>query len=337
MFSSYDEIYHLIKDDLNEMNKIRSKTIIKYILGWISLFASIIIPAIFGLSIPNAGIQWLAAFVFFFGTVASIVSIFKTLGSFRMAFKRKVVKRLLKALFESANLPEDDPNYEMKWGYATNGKIDNFLIGESGLFYLNRIDRVAGKDLIIGKIGSTAFYFSELRLYKQVKSSGNERKNRKLIPRYQGVLYLADFHKHFKGHTVLRDKQIFSFQHVKRFFRHHYHRMLSGKKLTTIKMENDEFNKYFKVRTTNEFEARYILSPNLMEDLVAFRKRNRNPIDIAFRKRFISLFLYNKKDYFEPSIYNSMKKQSKIAYDDLILFFRIINDLNLNTRIWSKE
>ncbi|WP_339226052.1 DUF3137 domain-containing protein [Oceanobacillus sp. FSL K6-2867] len=336
MFSSYDEIYQLIKSDIDDMNKIRSKTILKYIFGWISLLASIIIPAIFGLSIPNAGIQWLAAFVFFFGTIASIVSFFKTLGSFRMAFKRKVVRSLLKALFESAKVPEDNPNYEMKWGYASRGKINNLLIGESGLFYLNRIDRVSGEDLITGKIGATDFYFSELKLFKQVRDYQG-RSSTKLKSRYQGVLYLADFHKNFQGHTVLQDKKAFSFQHLKRYFRHHYHRVLSGKKLTAIKMENDEFNKYFKVRTTSEFEARYILSPNLMEDLVAFRKRNRNPIDIAFRKRFISLFLYNKKDYFEPRIFDSMKKQSKLVYDDLILFFRIINDLNLNTRIWSKE
>ncbi|MCM3398226.1 DUF3137 domain-containing protein [Oceanobacillus profundus] len=336
MFSSYDEISYLLKDDINEMNKIRFKTLLKYIFGWIFLFASIIIPAIFGLSIPNAGIQWLAAFIFFFGTIASIVSFFKTLGTFRMAFKRKVVRSLLKALFETANLPEDNPNYEMKWGYSSQGKINNLLIGESGLFYLNRIDRVSGEDLIKGKIGSTDFYFSELKLFKQVRDYRG-RSNTKLKTRYQGVLYLADFHKHFKGHTVLRDRKLFSFQHLKRYFRHHFHRMLSGKKLITIKMENDEFNKYFKVRTTSEFEARYILSANLMEDLVAFRKRNRNPIDIAFKKRFISLFLYNKKDYFEPSIFDSMEKQSKLVYDDLILFFRIINDLNLNTRIWSKD
>src|SRR5699024_11357364 len=103
------------------------------------------------------------------------------------------------------------------------------------------------------------------------------------------------------------DKKLKSFAHLKRTIRLFLNRLLSKKQMDTIRLESKEFNDYFKTRTTNEFEARYILTPNFMEKLVEFTKKRHYPLDVPFQKEYISMSVATKKSFNKPSIFKAMK------------------------------
>src|SRR5699024_11105156 len=109
------------------------------------------------------------------------------------------------------------------------------------------------------------------------------------------------------------------------------------RKLNRIKLENPTFNRLFKTKTTHEIEARYILTPNFIEKIIAFRKKRRIPIDIAFRQNFISIACFSKKSFFKPSILIWMDHgQVKDVYHEFVFFLFSIEELELNKRMWSK-
>src|SRR5699024_8987218 len=219
--------------------------------------------------------------------------------------KNIIVKEMVKELIETCELPDDYPSKEREWAYSRGG-MSSIKISNSGLFLIEKTDRVRGHDLIYGKIGLTKFYFSSLTLYKRV-TSGKKSERYKFKKKFKGILFLAEFNKNFRGHTLLRDRKIKSFSHLKRYIWLFFTSLVRGKKLNRIKLENKEFNQRFKTKTSDEIEARYILTPRFMEKLVSFSKESRNPVDISFRREYINIALSSKKNFYNPSIFRSMK------------------------------
>src|SRR5699024_12407094 len=129
-----------------------------------------------------------------------------------------------------------------------------------------------------------------------------------------------------------------SYSHLKRYFLRVSESWASRNDLRKIEMENPHFNYKFKAKTSNEIEARYILTPNVMEKLIAFRKRRRKPIDISFKANKVGMAVSSKRGHFKASIFRFVKHaRVKQVYEGLIFFFTIIEELDLNTRIWSKN
>src|SRR5699024_4117330 len=108
--------------------------------------------------------------------------------------------------------------------------------------------------------------------------------------------------------------------------------------LRRIEMENPDFNHKIKTKTSNEIKASYILTTNIIEKIIAIRKKSRKLIDISFKAKKVEMIESSKKYHNMSSIFSFMKHgQVKEVYEDLIFFFTIIEELDLNTRIWSKN
>lgn len=67
-----------------------------------------------------------------------------------------------------------------------------------------------------------------------------------------------------------------------------------------IKLDNPEFEKYYNVYCTDPIYARYVLTPKMMELLVAFQKMNDKELRMAFIDNYFYLLVVNDKDRFEP-------------------------------------
>lgn len=352
MFRSYDYISKLLNKNIKQANKIKLTTIVKYLSSLIVVIVGSIIllkiaadPNLLNLEPTYGDLQtnnavragsYLLIFILVLGL---LIFWFRTSRHFKRQYKDIIVKEMVKQLIETYQLSDDDTDAELKWNYSGRGRMPNNGIYKSGLFIMDRIDKAFGSDLIWGKLGFTKYFLSALTLYEERTVEGNSQNRKqykKLKKRFQGVLFLADFNKSFKGHTLLQDKRVKSYQHFKRYIRMLFYK--SGRrKLNRIKLENPTFNRLFKTKTTHEIEARYILTPNFIEKIIAFRKKRRIPIDIAFRQNFISIACFSKKSFFKPSIFRRMKHgQVKDVYNDLCFFLSIIEELELNTRIWSK-
>jgi hypothetical protein len=170
-----------------------------------------------------------------------------------------------------------------------------------------------------GKLKGTKIRFSELDV-KLVTGSG---KNRSTKTVFKGMFYVADFNKYFKTYTkVIPDYR-------KSWF----------KRKTRVKLEDVEFEKLFEVYSEDQIEARYILSTSLMRRIVEYKRKTGHEIYIAFNNNKIFVAVRIARDLFEPRIFTTLYdiKPLYSYYNDLMMVISIVDELNLNQRIWTRE
>jgi len=236
--------------------------------------------------------------------------------SYQKEFKEQVVKKIV-ALIN----PE--------WQYDPYAHISEEQYKASKLFP-EKYDRYKGDDLVTGKIDKTDFKISELETEYKEKGS----KSTTWVTIFSGLFIHVDFNKEIKGETLVlpdtAEKLLGGF----------------GKKLQSmssrgqlINMENIEFEKLFVVYGTDQIEARYILTPTMMEVMVALAKKFEDDIYFSFVGSRVYIAISFFEDLFEPEIYSTgvnfddMKKMN----EQFSIIEVIINEMNLNTRIWTKD
>lgn len=219
--------------------------------------------------------------------------------------------------------------------YAPTSHIAEHEFRSSEIFKRG-IDRFRGEDLVAGQIDKTGIRFSELHAeYKTTTTDSKGRRRTKWHTIFKGLYFVGDFNKDFKGRTlVLPDtaEKLFGFL---------------GKKLQSmnlsrddlIRLEDPEFEKLFVVYGTDQIEARYILSPSLMKRISDFKKKLGAPLYLSFTHSNVHIAISQSKNMFEPRIFRSLLDFGLVQdyMEDLQLAIGIVDDLNLNLRIWSKE
>jgi hypothetical protein len=235
-------------------------------------------------------------------------------------FKNCVIRQLVALL---------DPGLE----YYPHRHIGEAEYRESDIFR-NDIDRFNGDDLVEGVLGATRLRFSELVHEERHETTDSKgRKRTRWVTVFKGVFFIADFNKHFLGRTYVVPDARGSFLGIGKLFE-----KWSFGRGDIVELENPEFESLFTVYGTDQVEARYILSPSLMERLVNFRNKANTRIHISFihSKVFVALSVY--QNLFEPKIFSS-GLQSGYLWDYfryLALVTGIVDELNLNLRIWGK-
>ncbi len=238
-------------------------------------------------------------------------------------FKSKVIYRVIKFIDKSLE-------------YKPENCISTTDYYASKLFP-RRCDRYKGDDYVYGNVGKTKLRFSEL--FTQYKtetrdSKGNRRTRWHTI--FRGIFFIADFNKHFNGETmVLPDT-------AQKLFGNWLGNLFQSWNFTRddlIKLEDPEFERLFVVYGTDQIEARYILSTSLMKRIVDFKKKTGKTIHLSFINNEIYVAVSYNKNLFEPKIFKTLLDFNVIReyYSDLQLALGIIEELNLNTRIWSKQ
>ncbi|BDY13092.1 DUF3137 domain-containing protein [Hydrogenimonas cancrithermarum] len=238
------------------------------------------------------------------------------MGSYRRRFKERIFRKIVTRI---------DPNLI----YIPDGMIPKTIFRLSGLFS-DDIDHYDGNDLIRGKIGETPIEFSDLTVEKET-TDAKGRKDRHTI--FAGTFIMTEFHKSFK-HTTMVFPDIAE----------RYLGVLGGwlqgmasKKL--VRMDNPAFEKEFKVYADDPIEAHYLLTPIIMEKLVALKKRADAPLYLSFKYDKLFIAIANGGDWFEPTLLKSLLSIDifKAYIENLNLILGIVEELNLNRRIWSKE
>jgi hypothetical protein len=250
------------------------------------------------------------------------------------SYKSLVVANMMESMLKLCSLPNETKDYEYYCEYSPTNRIDDLWIQKSRLFDI-RIDETLGEDLFKGKLGLTDFMFSELRLIQEQHSSDSDGHSTKTkVDMFKGILFIADFHKDFEGITIINSN----------IGRGVIGRMLgrlsssSFKPPIKLELESEAFNKVYQVRTTDEIKARYLLSSSMMERLVDFKKRNKMPISISFVDSFMCVSMWSNKNHFEGKVSKPVTgKNLEVVYQDLKFLFGMIEDFDLNTRIWNKE
>ena len=158
---------------------------------------------------------------------------------------------------------------------------------------------------------------------KRVTTDSKGRRQEHWIDIFRGFFFIADFNKNFQGQTVV--------------FRNSWFKLNLGKQ--RVKLENPNFEKQFDVFSTDQVEARYILTPNLMERLLELDSRFPGKITVSFRDSSVIIAIPDQTNHFETNIWECQLNTDKLKreFGTLVNLFQIIHDLNLNLRIWTKD
>lgn len=243
-------------------------------------------------------------------------------SGYRKAYKSEVVGSVVAAYLDGLR-------------YRPEGTIARRQFEWSGL-YTQGIDRYRGEDYIEGTLDKTEFAFSEVHAeYKITTTDSKGRRRTSWRTIFKGIFFIADFHKDFRARTVVLPdtaQRLFgSFGQTLQSF--------SGGRGELVKLEDPEFEREFCVYGDDQVEARYILSPSLMRRILDYKRKFRSDMRLAFRDSKVFVALSCDKNRFEPRVFESIADGALIAEyrADLDLIIGIVNDLNLNTRVWSKE
>lgn len=181
-------------------------------------------------------------------------------------------------------------------------------------------DSYSGNDLIYGDYNGVSFKFSDLFLQKRVEMVDEKGKTKVSYETiFRGICFIAEFNKNFTSKTyALSNRRSVGFP--------------------KFEMDDSEFEKVFNVYGDDRINAFYILTPNLMENILKLRNLFKSPLNLAFLNNKIYIYIEFGKDSFEPDI-----KKSLVGDDSLILRYKaeilallnIINELKLNRKIFK--
>lgn len=259
--------------------------------------------------------------VFALGIFYLIYFIFRKFLKFRKQyvddFKDKVINTLVKFIHNSLEYEKDM--------CITRGEFDTSRI------FRSPYNRYSGDDYVSGVIDKTAIKFSELH----VKHVTQRDKRTETTPVFNGIFFIGDFNKNFRGSTfVLPDTAEKIFKGLGKFMQ-----SLNPFYGDLVKLENPEFEKEFVVYSSDQIEARYILSLSLMERLLSLKKRLGRKVYFSFINSNINIAIDYNKNLLEPTIIRTLDNFNLIkSYFELLNeMIAIVEELNLNTRIWTKE
>jgi hypothetical protein len=210
------------------------------------------------------------------------------------------------------------------WNFSAGAHLPKQHFLPMGL--VRKFNSIEGGNLIHGKHGETNFSFSYLRL--------NTDSNNQSSTVFEGMIVVADFHKEIKGKTIVwpdkasRDFGTWLGRKIKEFGR---------RGLDAVFLEDPVFERTFAVYSSDQIEARYILTPAMMNRLVELSRKYGNKLSFSFFRGKVCIAIKNLKP-FDTSL------NAPVSPEDLFYQFNrpidqvteIIDALHLNTRIWTK-
>ncbi len=239
-------------------------------------------------------------------------------SDFKMEYKKIVIGKLMHFI-------------EPDLAFTPNLFINKLKYDKSKIF-LSNPDIFTGEDLVTGKIEKTQVEFCELHTQdRQTDHKGRTT----YITIFKGLFFIADFNKNFQGQTyVLSDFG----ERFLGFFGKLMQNINVGRP-DVVRLEDPEFEKMFVVYSSDPVEARYILSPAFMQRLVAFRNKMNSSVQLSFVDSQMYMAIPMKKNLFDPSL-----RKTVMNFEDMQEYYRqilfctdIVDEMNLNIRVWTKE
>jgi hypothetical protein len=191
--------------------------------------------------------------------------------------------------------------------------------------------RYNGDDWVGGKLGQTDIEFSEIHVedYRKDKDGKDQ-----YYTIFRGILFIADFHKDFKGETfVLTDSAEKMLGGLGKMFQ-----KMNVMRPELVKLENVAFEKQYVVYGSDQVEARYIITPVLMETMLELNGLFKG-VQFSFVNSKIFIAIPLRSNMFEPNFFKPLTDFKYLSSYYTLLFhcINLVETLELNNRIWSKE
>lgn len=196
---------------------------------------------------------------------------------------------------------------------------------------LHEPDNLEQEDCVYGNIGQTDIFFAEI-VVKNIKAGYlnefEQIETRGGFSVFHGLFFEAKFPKSFISRTFILPNTVKSKLSALNYWR--------GEK---VSLEDPEFQNIFTVYSDNQIEARYLLSTNLMHRLVKFTQKAKRKVYLSFIDGFLYIAIPYRQNLFEPKLLTNMTSFNPLKeyFWDLQMMIGIVNDLNLNRRIWQNK
>lgn len=265
-----------------------------------------------GLALPDS-LEWLPTAVGVIGLfvgvgvagVKYLIPGFAAFSNYRVRFKHEVAAEVFKIVCPTAS-------------YAPLEGIAESVFDEPGLFSTR--GGFKSDDRVRGRIGQTPFEAADVS-----RSYSTGGKNSRTVVVFRGLFFHLDFNKTLRGVTLVDPEGADGTSIGDR------------SDLTRVTLENPAFDAKFAVYASDEVEARYILTPAMMERILALQSRTEKNVHLAFKGNRAYLGVNYGRPLFEPGIAAST---SVDAIHEMAAHFAlasgIVHELDLNTRIWTK-
>ncbi len=209
---------------------------------------------------------------------------------------------------------------DFKYSHKGMGKSGVDLREKFGI--IPSYSSVETEDLVIGNYSDVSITFEE---WKLVRGSG---KHRKTV--FEGATILLGFNKNFLGKTVIRRDS----GKIGNFASKIADSDLKG--LEKVNFEDPEFEKKFEVFSSDQIEARYLITPAFMERLKNLTKFfNADSVIAGFSDNSLFLMFEGAENLFEVgSMFEEINliRDSKRAVKQMNLIFELIDYLKINQR-----
>lgn len=176
-------------------------------------------------------------------------------------------------------------------------------------------DRKSLEDHVLGEVDGVPFELAEAFLEKKVRR--DKRDDYDLV--FRGLVARYAFPKRFSGRTIVRIDRGTLFNAVG-------HAGVGGER---VHLEDPRFEEMFEVFSSDQVEARYLLTPAFMERLVKLAEEARAPLQAAFDGGDLLLVIDGRRGYFaQPSPWKDLRQSDHIrAFVEDIAFIREIAEV----------
>ncbi len=243
--------------------------------------------------------------IIIFGFILAVVLFFALRGNMRKKFIRTFKEEFLRKMTQAIA-----PDIQ----YFPQMMIDKKTFKESQ--FVRHYNSYAGEDLFTGTYEGLKFSFSQLNVQQKSKNSSTVM--------FHGTFYVIDTERTFAGRTTcVPDTLENAFGGVGRFLQN-----LNMFRDSLIKIDDEDFEKHFAVYSTNETEAKQLISPDLMRLLKIFQSRCPK-FYFGFSENQIYIGLDNRVDIF-PVNFNEQISEATAErhYDELAEHLSILKQVN---------
>ncbi|WP_042221251.1 DUF3137 domain-containing protein [Oceanobacillus manasiensis] len=343
------EVERLEEERLNTMDLIKKQAM--------KLLPGIVLLILCYLLLPEVSAYLFAATILYAGYL------FKEVKRKRRELAKKIKEEIVTDIVTFLN---------KNFTYTPRKYISQQVFMRSNIFGINP-NRYTGEDLIKGTVGSesedserleknppkTDLSFCEISASHAVRYKDKDGKTKQRIqPIFNGLFFVAEFNKDFDGLTIIGPKKDRTF--AKR------EKSQERGKLEDVELEDIQFMDEFLVRTTDQITARYILTPNFMNRLLSFTTKDRTSNSpapttakeafqmglniknspqatfsktpyFAFKNGKMYFMLPTERKHFDFNLYLPLNKEVMKGYfHDINIALELVDELNLNLRIWNK-
>lgn len=184
------------------------------------------------------------------------------------------------------------------------------------------------EDEIGGRKNNVSYSVHEVR--------ATRREQKRTIVIFAGLMIRLDFNKNFRGRTsvVPNGEAVATGSFLGRLL------SAAGRQTkAAVRLENPDFERVFDVYSTDDQEARYLLTPKLMElVLAANTAQSHGALRLAFVDNSLYVTIPMRCDYFEAGLNQTVTPESAVGDLAEVIAFaeRLVDEFQLETRLWSR-